>query len=275
MSADQTFYTLNNGADNLEENRLEHQHGILLEMTKTLIPASIAGHLAMLGRPPVIADIGTGTGIWLRHLATLMPPTSRMDGYDFDMSKFLNPEQLPPNIRLTYGDALRPFPAELLGAYDLVHVRLLAYGLKASQWETTAANLCTLLRPGGYLMWEDIGLTSWQSLPITEHFMKWFNVEVRSPLLLRDQFERVGLINCLQQEFSSFGGSIELRKVAGKALVAVGAQSLHGLVDRGGFEWVQSHSDVDELMNAILMDIDNGVSQVGCSIHRFIGQKPE
>jgi SAM-dependent methyltransferase len=184
MATEHSIYTLNSGTKNVEEHRLNRQHKLFKKMTHGLLPTIISECLSTLGRPPTIADVGTGTGNWLRDLACTLPPTSRLDGYDLDTTKFPEGTELPTNVKLSRGDVLKPFPAELSGMYDLVHVRLLMYALKADEWEQAVSHMRTLLRPGGYLMWEDTGYTSWQCLPMTEDFMKVISTDVRYAISL-------------------------------------------------------------------------------------------
>ncbi|KAK5991845.1 N-methyltransferase tcpN [Cladobotryum mycophilum] len=281
----ETVYILNNGAKGIEEDRLAYQHGVLLDTTKTIIPNNIAEHLASLGRPPAIADIGTGTAIWLQDLAPLLSPDSRLDGYDYDTTKFPEASELPDNVKLTFADFFKPFPTELLGTYDFVHIRLLMYALKAEQWKAVATNLRTLLRPGGFLMWDELGYPTWQCLPMTEPFLKWLGTDMRygisvgrdikSPLGLRGQLERLGFTQCTQQEFSTYSEPAEFYKRAGHLLLNVGFQALNGILAAGGFEWVQSSSEIDDLFSALRKDVDDGAVSLGFVVYWIVGRKPE
>lgn len=174
-----SLYNLNHGEASVEEQRLTFQHAGFLKLTKTLIPPNIKSYLLSLDRPLAIADVGTGTGIWLRELAAEFPENSRFDGFDVDESKFLPPQRRPSNVTLSHGDVLKPFPEDLLGTYDLVHVRLLMFALKADEWALAAANLRTLLRPGGYLIWDETGYPSWVILPPTDTTHKWLSLDIR------------------------------------------------------------------------------------------------
>lgn len=180
MSSESSIYLLNHGTQGHERARLDKQHYSWLQLTEgRLIPPNIEKHLASLGRDIAIADAGTGSGIWLTSLASSLPPTARLDGYDFDSSKFPDRSELPANVNLLFGDVFQPFPAELAGLYDVVHVRALTYVLKADQWLSVTKNLLSLVRPGGYLMWEDTGYTSWQCVPMTESFAKLLGTDAR------------------------------------------------------------------------------------------------
>ncbi|KAM0560105.1 hypothetical protein ACHAPJ_004065 [Fusarium lateritium] len=180
--AETRIYTLNNGEKGVEENRLSYQHNAFRKLTKTLIPANIKSHLESLDRAPTVADVGTGTGIWLRDFAPELSGDARLDGYDIDGSKFLPPGDLPSNVKLDFGDVFEPFPQELIGQYDLVHVRLLMVALKTDEWEPAARNLRTLLRPGGYILWDETGFTMFNATPITEAYQKWISTDVRYAL---------------------------------------------------------------------------------------------
>lgn len=154
------FYTLNNGSTGVEEARPAFQHSLFLKMTKTLTPTVVKDHIQTQGKSPAVADIGTGTGIWLRDLAHELPGDARLDGCDFDTSKFPRVGSLPSNVNLSFGNVLKPFPQELLGQYDLDHASFFMFALKANQWESAAANIRTLLTPGGHLVWDETGLAS-------------------------------------------------------------------------------------------------------------------
>jgi SAM-dependent methyltransferase len=175
-----TIYTYDLGPTPVEVDRLEFQHrAVFKPLTDGLLPTNIRQYLASLGRAPAVADIATGTGVWLSDLATELPSDARLDGYDIEPAKFPDVSQLPPNVKLSGCDVLVPFPESLHGQYDLVHVRLLITALNVEQWPTVAANLRSLLRPGGYLFWAESGYPSISCLPMTEHFQKLINAEVR------------------------------------------------------------------------------------------------
>lgn len=173
------MYTLNTGAKGVEGDRLVCQHGNLTKWTNGLAPDIILRDLVSesKGGIPAVADICTGTGVWLRDIASLLNPKARLDGFDLDTTKFLEPAMLPPNVKLAKGDAMKPFPEGAIGAYDLVHIRLVHFALKTDEWEKVAANLRTLLKPGGYLLWAETGLQWFQSIPMNERFLKWMKVE--------------------------------------------------------------------------------------------------
>ncbi|CAI7611681.1 unnamed protein product [Penicillium glandicola] len=102
-----------------------------------------------------IADVGTGTGIWLRELATVLPITCQLDGFDLSDAMFPHKDALPENITFHHQNLLEPFPDEYLGEYDVVNVRVMVVALSYDEWEPAVRNLMTLLKPGGHLQWVD------------------------------------------------------------------------------------------------------------------------
>lgn len=49
----------------------------------------------------------------------------------------------------------QPFPEYMHGKYDLVHARLLVVAMLPGDWEIVLRNLAKLLKPGGFLQWEE------------------------------------------------------------------------------------------------------------------------
>ncbi|RYC57960.1 hypothetical protein CHU98_g8252 [Xylaria longipes] len=101
-----------------------------------------------------IADMGTGTA---RFLLCLQPryPQASMEGFDLSSALYPSPTTLPPNISLGELDVKQPFPEHMHGKYDLVHIRMLVLAMLPEEWEPVVRNLATLLKPGGYLQWEE------------------------------------------------------------------------------------------------------------------------
>lgn len=160
-----TTYTLNYSGDLSEIERLEWNHfHFLLPMFKCLLPPDVIAHLKALstgqdgqeGRAPAVADIATGTGVWLADLAQQLPENTRLVGFDMTKSKFRSADTLPANVQLYEANMLQPFAAEHLGAYDVVHIRLVRFALREVDWKPLVQNLLSLLRPGGLLVWEDV-----------------------------------------------------------------------------------------------------------------------
>lgn len=175
-----SIYTLNTGATGVEEARLEFQHrAVFTPCTGGLLPENIRSHLEARGSSAAVADIGTGIGIWLKDLAQELHPSVQLDGFDFDTTKFPDAAHLPKNVKLQFGNVLEPVPTEYRDRYDVVHVRLLMFALKKEQWVEAARNLITMLKPGGWLLWDELSFSSWVALPMTQRFGDWMSLETR------------------------------------------------------------------------------------------------
>ena len=84
----------------------------------------------------------------------------------------------------------------------------------------------------------------------------------------------MGYINCSQQEFNTYSFDAELQKTAGKILMRGAGQSLHGMVNKGGYDWVQSHKIASEMTDSLIADIDNDMGVCGFTIYWITGQNP-
>ncbi|KAF2192556.1 hypothetical protein K469DRAFT_694643 [Zopfia rhizophila CBS 207.26] len=133
-----------------EQQRLARQHEVWTKSIGYLLHPSIAHTLP---RNAKIADVGTGTGIWMTELAKASPSTYQFDGYDISDAQFPPPKTLASNITLNFGDFKKPFPENLRSKYDLVNIRLIIISMGEGVWESTLRNILTLLKPGGAVQW--------------------------------------------------------------------------------------------------------------------------
>ncbi|KAL7941077.1 S-adenosyl-L-methionine-dependent methyltransferase [Trichoderma barbatum] len=108
-----------------------------------------------------IAEIGTGTGMWLLDVASQCPPTIQLDGFDISGDQFPHKSALPNNVTLSIMDAFGQVPEELHGKYDVVHMRLWSCIIRSNETDQLIHHVTQLLKPGGYLQWDeaDIGKT--------------------------------------------------------------------------------------------------------------------
>ncbi|KAL9615980.1 MAG: hypothetical protein Q9160_009104 [Pyrenula sp. 1 TL-2023] len=72
-----------------------------------------------------IAEVATGTGLWLSELSKTLPSTVQLDGFDVSSDQFPHPTFLPHNVRLQVADAREDPAPSICGVYDVVHLRLL------------------------------------------------------------------------------------------------------------------------------------------------------
>ncbi|RYP35499.1 hypothetical protein DL768_010994 [Monosporascus sp. mg162] len=154
----QSMYMLNSGSAQLEHDRLNLQHYLFNDiMQGDLLPPHIASALDASSTPPRVLEIATGSAIWLTEIAKTLPHDAELVGLDYDTSRFPHSSSLPSNITLRKADMYEPFPSDLLGRFDVVHVRMILFGLKEGHGTDLMRNLMTLLKPGGYLVWVETG----------------------------------------------------------------------------------------------------------------------
>ncbi len=78
-----------------------------------------------------------------------------MVGFDITSSHFTHPAFLPGNVELRTWDAWSPVPEEYIGAFDVVHLRLLVSAVVDNNARPLIDNALAMLRPGGYLQWDE------------------------------------------------------------------------------------------------------------------------
>ncbi|KIM98665.1 hypothetical protein OIDMADRAFT_20143 [Oidiodendron maius Zn] len=105
-----------------------------------------------------IAEIGTGTGLWLLDLAENLPKTVQLDGYDISDSQYPSQAGLGKNVSLNVLDAFGDVPHHLVGTYDVVHLRFWCCVVKGDNPTRLIRHAMNLLKPGGYIQWEDAHL---------------------------------------------------------------------------------------------------------------------
>ncbi|KAL8735747.1 MAG: hypothetical protein Q9166_000610 [cf. Caloplaca sp. 2 TL-2023] len=103
-----------------------------------------------------IADLATGTGVWLIEVAKQYP---NVECLGLDISNAQSPPKawLPSNIDFKTWDFAEEPHADLRGKFDIVHIRLIAV-VFADEPTATIRNIAMLLKPGGYLQWEEVDL---------------------------------------------------------------------------------------------------------------------
>uniref|UniRef100_A0A1Y1KBW6 Methyltransferase domain-containing protein n=1 Tax=Photinus pyralis TaxID=7054 RepID=A0A1Y1KBW6_PHOPY len=105
-----------------------------------------------------IAEIGTGTGIWLLDLASQLPSTVVLDGFDISDGQFPHESNLPSNVKLSIMDSFDQVPPELVGKYDVVHLRFWVCIVRGNNVEKLIHHAKALLKPGGWIQWEEANL---------------------------------------------------------------------------------------------------------------------
>ncbi|KAL8946052.1 MAG: hypothetical protein Q9222_007498 [Ikaeria aurantiellina] len=144
--------------DATESQRLDAQHEYMRQMSYGhLIHPSVPAH-----QLKAVADVATGTGLWLRQVAERPVNAqassrggSKFVGFDISPQQFPPTDSLPSHLSFVVHDFCEPFPIDYQQEFDLVNVRLVSYAIRAKDLEKVVRHIISLLRPGGYLQWQE------------------------------------------------------------------------------------------------------------------------
>ncbi|KAL8925532.1 MAG: hypothetical protein Q9208_003423 [Pyrenodesmia sp. 3 TL-2023] len=102
-----------------------------------------------------IADLATGTAIWLLDLQRELP-NAHLDGFDISLEQCPPTEWLPSAISLKRWDIYSSLPLHLKGQYDIVHIRLVLLVVRGNDPAPILHNAFEMLKPGGFLQWDEL-----------------------------------------------------------------------------------------------------------------------
>lgn len=153
-----------NEAENL---RLSSQHYCLIRRQGWLLHPKIASAISELDNPR-IADVACGTGIWGFEAANQYP-NSIVTGLDISDTQFPPQWTWPKNASLGIVDLTRPVPEEHRAKYDVVHCRLLVQAGPNVDPTTWIRAFESLLKPGGWLQWEEPSNPSFVRVSHVDH----------------------------------------------------------------------------------------------------------
>lgn len=148
--------------DDSESIRLSLQHYALVRRQGWLLHPKVEEAISGLDSPQ-IADVACGTGIWAVEVAERLPRAS-VTGLDISAGQFMPKWTLPANVTLNILDLLGEVGPEYHGKFDVVHVRLLLTAGPLTDPRNFTKTFSKLLKPGGYLQWEDIPYPSVQQV---------------------------------------------------------------------------------------------------------------
>ncbi|KAK1145518.1 hypothetical protein N8T08_004076 [Aspergillus melleus] len=137
------------------------------------------------GANPEIQPCHRRRGDRNRYLAIYVArelPSAEIDGLDIDMTQALQLTWLPNTIRLRSWNLFSPVPPDLLGKYDLVHMRLLVLVLSGVNPVPAIWNLLALLKPGGYLQWDELDCVHMKLKKVDESLVAPALEEIRTAL---------------------------------------------------------------------------------------------
>ncbi|KAH8781023.1 UMTA methyltransferase family protein [Diaporthe sp. PMI_573] len=137
--------------DFLDNNRINLMHTLWCKIFGYNVHPKIP-----ISRPNLrVADVGTGTGIWLFDVRESVDPSARLEGFDISFDAAPPKETLPSNVSFRHWDVNSDLPQDLVGVFDVVHVRFFAFVLMNDQVQPVVERLFKMLKPGGYLQWGD------------------------------------------------------------------------------------------------------------------------
>ncbi|MCJ1258534.1 hypothetical protein MMC24_006367 [Lignoscripta atroalba] len=141
FSGTEGAYLLPHNQDEIE--RLQRQHRFLKTATNDKLVA------VPLPNGATVLDSGCADGTWLVDTASEFPHGLSLHGVDLSSQLF----QSNPGLDLRAHDIREPFPQSWgwSNAFDLVHQRLLIWGVTSTEWSSVVHNLVELVKPGGYI----------------------------------------------------------------------------------------------------------------------------
>ncbi len=153
------IYQLPRGGE--ESVRLDHQHTFM----RNLCDGNLIHRHIPVKQISKVADVATGTGVWLKDCAARMrvssdATTSKPEFVGFDISPLQFPQgqegQDVQGLRFVAHDMTKPFPQEYHDHFDLVNIRLVSPAVPLADLNKALVNVLEILRPSGYLQWLDV-----------------------------------------------------------------------------------------------------------------------
>jgi SAM-dependent methyltransferase len=140
----QELYQLGRGQH--ESIRLNTQHVFIKDLNDgKLVHGSIP-----TGRIRSVADVATGTGVWLKDYASQIASEQHgsIEGYNFvgfDISPLQYPSQ-HDEVQFVIHDMTSPFPAQYHDMFDLVNIRLVVAAVPVRKLKDVLVNVLEILR---------------------------------------------------------------------------------------------------------------------------------
>lgn len=200
-----------------------------------------------------------------------------LHGYDISPDMF--PKEPPAGILFDTLDAKKPVPEKLHQTYDLVHVRLLVGAMQPDDWQKVAANLSKLLRPGGWLQWEEFNITS------TTYFRNYPESTFETADRLSKMFIKANLDrfaqgwNTLHDDMATAGLEPVIRDIVSSDRLADTRQRITAAGMPAIMAWarkmkVMEPEELDKAERQAYLDIKSG-GYYRNEIYVFCGKKPE
>ncbi|KAL9116783.1 MAG: hypothetical protein Q9187_006689, partial [Circinaria calcarea] len=134
--------------DSKESKRLDFQH----EFMRHLGHGNILHPSIPRGELRAVADLGTGTGVWINEIAETFRASTAGDTSKFEFVGFdISPQQFPaspncsPGVDFVVHDMTTRFPEKYHGVFDLVNIRFMYYSLKAQDLQIALESVIEIL----------------------------------------------------------------------------------------------------------------------------------
>ena len=215
--------------------RLTFQHYVYRDRLGFLIHPDIASALNLhddgMQKPlladtedPVrILDLATGNGVWAVDVASHFADCRRrveVTSLDVSNAQFPPKEICPQNVNFATHNVFDDVPERYLDKFDIIHVRflmgaLLRPGLK----DLMVRNLSKMLKKGGWMQWQELGMPSWGELVFDDVGGATLKLDVRSVSMWEVVDKHVGTVlgnkwlNELATIMSEQGGLVDTKLI--------------------------------------------------------------
>ena len=272
--------------DKIESIRLEDQHRMIIQNAGFVLHPILAANLPENAR---IADIATGTGIWMKDVAATAPKGWSFTGFDLSDTQFPPADQRGGHS-FELLNILEPIPQHLEQTFDAVHIRYLICALNSKGWITVAQNIFKLLKPGGYLQWfesdfpnikalqSDPQIGSEATYALRDAFFELQREEDRAqpdavnPSLKRNVLS-AGFENVREDVIASDRVAETRKEHSMTGLRAVYGGTLNSITKKGG-GWVHDEKWVEEMYQKAVKEAEGGV-YLRWDMHVITARRPQ
>lgn len=136
--------------DSTASTRLNYQHHLWQQELQFFLHPSVPEP----GPGAAIADVATGTGVWLLEAARRFPGVECL-GLDISTKQCPPKVWIPSSVKFDVWNFSEEPPSSLCGKFDIVHIRLIGVAI-AHDPSPAIKNIAMLLKPNGYLQWEEM-----------------------------------------------------------------------------------------------------------------------
>ncbi|RAK98493.1 UMTA methyltransferase family protein [Aspergillus ibericus CBS 121593] len=188
---------------------------------------------------PRIADVATGTAIWLLDLARERPDTF-LEGLDMTLEKAPAVEWLPANITLREWNLHDEVPPELEGKFDVVHLRLLIIVVENGDPSPIIRKVARMLKPGGWIQWDEYSLQGMRVVKARpevktealESLGQFWDANGRQDWVdhLPDSLEKEGFT---RTQITYYGPLLEYLRAEDEAFIVTCEETAHTLASKG------------------------------------------